>query len=60
MTEWISVKKELPKSAGFYLVVADWMGVIEKAEFNGCSSWLIRNHVFEVTHWMPLPEPPND
>lgn len=58
MTEWIKVKDRLPDVAGYYLVIADWMGVIEKAEFDGCSKWAL-NHLFVPTHWMPLPDPPN-
>ena len=58
MSEWISVKDKLPPTAGHYLVIADWMGVIEKGEFNGKDKWHIHNHLFDVTHWMPLPEPP--
>lgn len=58
--EWISVKDHLPNNGGHYLVVADWMGVIEKAEFDGKSNWYIHNHMFDVTHWMPLPELPKD
>lgn len=60
MTEWISVKKRLPRKAGLYLVVDYLMGVIEKGEFDGRSRWHINAHNFEVTHWMPLPEAPND
>lgn len=56
---WISVKDRLPSSPGMYLVVAEWMGVIEKAEFDGKSKWSL-NHLFSPTHWMPLPELPHD
>lgn len=58
--EWISVKDRFPSIAGKYLVVADWMGVVEKGEFDGKSEWHIENHLFDVTHWMPLPQPPKD
>lgn len=57
--KWIRVEDELPRSAGMYLVVADWMGVIEKGEFNGKDKWRIP-HLFEPTHWMELPEAPSD
>lgn len=57
MMEWISVKDQLPTKAGYYLAVADWMGVIEKAEFDGINKWHI-NHIFMPTHWMDLPELP--
>lgn len=55
--KWIKVKDQLPEKAGHYLVVADWMGVIEKGEFNGKNKWHI-NHLFEPTHWMHLPDVP--
>ncbi len=38
----------------------EWMGVVEKGEFDGRSCWNITSHMFDVTHWMPLPEPPHD
>ena len=57
--KWISIKDKLPRTAGMYLVVADWMGVIEKAEFDGKSKWAL-NHLFEPTHWMPLPKLPEE
>lgn len=56
---WNSIKDKLPPEAGFYLVVANWMGVVEKGEFNGKDKWHL-NHTFEPTHWMPLPSPPED
>ncbi len=55
--KWNNVEENLPKSAGHYLVVAEWMGVIEKGEFDGKSKWSI-NHLFEPTHWMTLPDGP--
>lgn len=55
--EWININKRLPMEAGHYLVIADWMGIIEKAEFDGISLWNIP-HLFTPTHWMQLPEPP--
>jgi uncharacterized protein DUF551 len=58
MSEWIKIEDRLPDKAGYYLIVADWMGVIEKGEFDGKSSWFFYYHLFEPTHWMPLPQPP--
>ena len=58
--KWVSVEDQFPPKAGLYLVVAKWMGVIEKGEFDGNSNWHIHCHSFPSTHWMPLPEPPKD
>lgn len=55
--QWINVNDNLPDEVGLYLVIADWMGVVEKAEFDGKDKWRI-NHLFIPTHWMPLPKPP--
>lgn len=56
---WIKIEDKLPPKAGYYLVVAEWMGVIEKGEFDGHSCWSI-NHLFDPTHWMFLPKPPQN
>lgn len=57
MTDWISVKSRLPSKAGFYLVCDDFFEIVEKVEFDGKSRW---NWLMTVTHWMPLPEMPNE
>ena len=57
--KWIKVSERLPKKAGYYFVVADWMGIIEKGEFDGKSKWNIP-HLFQPTHWMTLPELPDE
>ena len=59
--KWISVKDRLPEN-GQYAVLFDekerYMGM---GEFRG-TFWYDSNHqkcgLDEVTHWMPLPEPP--
>jgi hypothetical protein len=61
--EWISVKERLPKESGDYLITdtgtcfVSYFDVEEqKWEFFGVEFW---KHE-EVTHWMPLPEPPKE
>jgi hypothetical protein len=56
MTEWISTKDRLPDKDGRYLVCENynrmlWIGV-----------GALRNGKFEsvTTHWMELPEKPNE
>lgn len=64
MMDWISVKDRLPEpghrvlAASVYFTGECWMAV------NG--TWYRYNgfdmdHLFEsITHWMPLPEPPEE
>ena len=69
MSEWISVKDAMPISDGEYLtystgykdqirnvVSLDWFAVEGRQVvwFN-----IRRGGSFGITHWMPLPEPPN-
>ena len=62
--EWISVNDRVPKNSGHYLVV-------HRNKHNGSTSiaitayikckigeWWLNDYVFNVTHWMPLPQPP--
>lgn len=66
--KWISVKERLPEDDGEYLVLKvhnyrkddGWMAQ-EVALFlrTRDPEWVIGN-LCEVTHWMPLPEPPKD
>ena len=69
---WISIKKALPevytdKSSDDVLVagysniqeeVITSIGWIKKGKW-GCL-FEDKGHVMKITHWMPLPEPPND
>lgn len=57
MNEWISVKDRLPEPWVEVLVYrgADWPVVSCEVDTN--RNWL---HFFNITHWMPLPEPPKE
>ena len=73
---WISVKDRLPDSNGLYIVTACDEGcaagegiwydtVVVTAEYyNGCWTWYEGGQEYDldgiVTHWMPLPEPPEE
>lgn len=67
MAEWISVKDRLPEKGGYYLVVTD-DAMISIEEFSKEKlAWLGYDwdnaEVYElirITHWMPLPEPPEE
>lgn len=71
--EWISVKKELPKESGRYLIYAPsmdkdkpfidvaWYETFVSADNVPAISWHGIPNVWSdvVTHWMPLPDKPN-
>jgi len=60
---WISVKKELPKEGRCLIFMNGWVlvGYCEPTGYwavvNGLRTDPIGNQSL-VTHWMPLPEPP--
>lgn len=62
--EWVPVTERLPEDSGYYLVV-------HQNKYNGSISiafemyikckigeWWENDYAYDVTHWMPLPEPP--
>jgi hypothetical protein len=62
MSEWISVKERLPDNA-FDVIVCDKSGFRRIAWWNDCKNeWRPEGEGSgpgsEVTHWMPLPDPP--
>lgn len=63
---WISVKDRLPEERGRYIVaVCDYKGKIGVFDlWFDYPEWYIDEdddlYQFEVTHWMPLPEPPKE
>lgn len=71
MSEWISVKDRLPNinDDGCY-VIATSNGIVEQVCFYDGEFRLFRNNMFRtcvvsggrvlknISHWMPLPEPP--
>lgn len=61
MSSWISVNDRLPEKRGEYLVAYRpryWDRVsIEIEVFLGGTTWAHKDYM-SITHWMPLPEPP--
>ena len=64
--EWISTKEQMPKFNKEVLLYDEFgqigVGGLVKSD-NGLVEWLCDGEwrgVTEVTHWMPLPEPPKD
>lgn len=71
MSEWISVKDRLPERAGLDDDMTEYVIVCEKSstggyvsvcgyEKDGWSDWDNFGTIDpkRITHWMPLPEPP--
>ena len=62
--EWISVKDRLPEAGGYVVCIAKrnpfsrFMPMVARIEKNGWVNPITEQYISEVTHWMPLPEPP--
>lgn len=62
---WISVKDRLPEESGYYLVFADIgrsevLSYSKKYQaFNAFDDSYSERNVIPVTHWMPMPMPPD-
>lgn len=67
MSEWIGVKKQLPDKGKNVLVYAtakyingEKISIDRLEEGEKHPIWMYTHGWFEVTHWMPLPEPPEE
>ena len=58
MKDWIDCRDKLPEVSGQYIVNID--GIVFTLDYSFYSSiWIDEDDVFMgITHWMPLPEPP--
>ena len=62
--EWISVDDRLPDVGGYVVCIAKrnpfsrFMPMVARIEKNGWVNPITEGYISEVTHWMPLPEPP--
>ena len=62
--EWISVKDRLPDAGGYVVCIAKrnpfsrFMPMVARIEKNGWVNPMTEQYISEVTHWMPLPNPP--
>lgn len=61
--EWVSVEDRLPAPTENPVLVYDGTGVgINMAWYSYAMGWKYRTGLpgVEITHWMPLPEPPKE
>ena len=64
--EWISVKDKMPQP-GRYVERKEkrnpfsrFMPRVARIEKNGWANPITEQYISEVTHWLPLPEPPKE
>ena len=61
-SKWIPVTEQLPDDGGCVLIALRWgyvdMGWYDKQFERWTSEFVNRYEDGEITHWMPLPEPP--
>ena len=62
--EWISVDDRLPEAGGYVVCIAKrnpfsrFMPMVARIEKNGWVNPMTEQYISEVTHWMPIPQPP--
>ena len=67
MNEWISVRESLPRESEAVLIYSSKFGTMERiyTSYKGEERWWSDEYwsttkQLEITHWMPLPQPPLD
>lgn len=64
MNEWISVKDRLPEFLDEVLLFTSagniYIGMFYEKHENYTVAGDSYGFLYDVTHWMPLPEPPNE
>ena len=61
---WISVQDRLPEVGGYVVCIAKrnpfsrFMPMVARIEKNGWVNPMTEQYISEVTHWMPIPNPP--
>ena len=62
--KWISVDDRLPETGGYVVCIAKrnpfsrFMPMVARIERNGWVNPMTEQYISEVTHWMPLTQPP--
>ena len=66
MSKWISVKDKMPHPGRYVACIAKrnpfsrFMPMVARIEKNGWANPITEQYISEVTHWLPLPEPPKE
>ena len=66
MSKWISVKDKMPQPGRYVACIAKrnpfsrFMPMVARIEKNGWVNPITEQYISEVTHWLPLPEPPKE
>ena len=64
--KWISVKDSSPEAGGYVVCIAKrnpfsrFMPMVAKIEKNGWVNPITEQYISDVSHWMPIPEPPKE
>ncbi len=64
--EWISVDDRMPQEGEKVLIYIPFRGVhLNYVSYVEGGKWFVpamygRNNITDVTHWLPLPEPPKE
>ena len=62
--EWIPVKDMMPEAGGYVVCIAKrnpfsrFMPMVARIEKNGWVNPITEQYISDVTHWMPIPQPP--
>ena len=62
--EWVSVKDRLPEAGEYVVCIAKrnpfsmFMPMVARIKKNGWVNPITEQYISEVTHWMPLTQPP--
>ena len=62
--EWVPVDDRLPEAGGYVVCIAKrnpfsrFMPMVARIEKNGWVNPITEQYISEVTHWMPMPNPP--
>ena len=62
--EWIPVTERFPEVVGYVVCIAKrnpfsrFMPMVARIEKNGLVNPITEQYISDVTHWMPIPDPP--